>query len=232
MSEAARTRGGGGRERRREPRLSLSLPVRVSGQYPDGVTWEEMTTTSDASAGGASVKLTRTVLRGQAVFLALPLPKRYRTFDLTSPSYRLYAVVTSVKEGGEVGLRFLGRHPPGGYRRNDSGLFLSPPVMAVPAEIERRSGPRKKGVFFFVLKPRDDEGRREEATVADNLGTGGAQLKTTQVFANGEIIDLQEAGGTFKTRASVMNAYVADDGVWRLNVTFLDGPAPGRLLEQ
>lgn len=222
-----------GRERRREPRLSLSLPVRVQGQYPDGQTWEEMTATSDASAGGASVKLSHTVLRGQAIFLALPLPRRYRTFDLTSPTYRLYAVITSVKPGGEVGIRFLGKNPPGGYMRNESGLFLAPPVSAAIADRDRRMTPRRDGVFFFVLKPNDDSGqRREEATVADNLGPGGARMKTTQTFAHGEVIEVWEANGMFRTRASVRNAYVGDDAVWRLNLMFLDGPAPTRLLDQ
>lgn len=229
MSEA--TKSPGRHERRREARLSLSLPVRVSGQYPDGQTWEEMTTTSDASAGGASVKLSRTVLRGQAIYIALPLPKRYRTFDLASPSYRVYAVVCSVKDGGEVGIRFLGKNPPGGYKRNDSGLFLSPPLSAGAAGDDRRATPRKDGVFFLVLKPSDDQ-RHEETTVADNLGVGGARVKTTQTFAHGEVIEVREAGGAFRTRASVRNAYVAEDAVWRLNLMFLDAQAPTHLLDQ
>ncbi len=219
----------GGRERRRQERMSLSLPVRVQGQYPDGVTWEDMTATSDASVGGASVKLSRTVLRGQAVFLSLPLPRRYRAFDLQTPTYRIYAVVCSVKAGGDVGLRFLGKNPPGGYRRNDSGLFLSPPI--TPPTSDRRAAPRREGIFFFVLKPTDGRGAlREETTVADNLGPGGARIKTTQVFANGEIIEVREAGGTFITRASVQNAYVGEDSVWRLNLMFLDAPAPAHLI--
>ena len=232
MNNAANVPGTTRRERRRETRLSLALPVRIQGQYPDGVTWEEMTTTSDASSGGASVKLSRTVLRGQAIYMALPMPKRYRTFDLTSPTYRLYAVVTSVKPGGEVGIRFIGKNAPGGYNRNDSGLFLSPPVSAAPAESDRRTAPRKEGVFFFVLKPSDDQGRREEATVADNLGAGGARVKTTQSFAYGEVIEVSEPGGEFHTRASVRNAYVGEDAIWRLNLMFLDAAAPSRLLDQ
>src|SRR5687767_12473914 len=127
MSDPAKPPAGK-RDRRRQERMSLALPVRVQGQYPDGETWEDMTSTSDASVGGASVKLSRTVLRGQALFLSLPLPKRYRAFDLTAQTYRVYAVVCSVKPGGELGLRFLGKNPPGGYRRNESGLFLSRPV--------------------------------------------------------------------------------------------------------
>jgi hypothetical protein len=188
-----------------------------------------MSTTSDASMGGASIKLARTVLRGQALFLSLPLPKRYRTFDLITPTYRVYAVVCSVKPGGELGLRFLGRNPPGGYRRNDSGLFLSPPVS--PPTSDRRSTPRRDGVFFFVLKPSDDRGpRQEETTVADNLGPGGARMMTTQVFAHGEVLEVREAGGSFATRASVRNAYVGEDSVWRLNLMFLDGDAPARMM--
>jgi len=209
--------------------MTLALPVRVQGQYPDGETWEDMTSTSDASVGGASIKLSRTVLRGQALFLSLPLPKRYRAFDLTSPTYRVYAVVTSVKPGGELGLRFLGKNPPGGYRRNEAGLFLSPPIS--PPTSDRRAAPRREGVFFFVLKPTDERGAlREETTIADNLGPGGARIKTTQLFANGEIIEVREAGGNFVTRASVQNAYIGEDQVWRLNLMFLDAPAPDYLI--
>jgi hypothetical protein len=225
----AKAPAGERHERRRQERMTLTLPVRVQGQYPDGVTWEDMTSTSDASVGGASIKLSRTVLRGQALFLSLPLPKRYRAFDLAAQTYRLYAVVCSVKPGGELGLRFLGKNPPGGYRRNDAGLFLSPPI--TPPTSDRRAAPRREGVFFFVLKPTDARGSvREETTVADNLGPGGARIKTTQVFANGEILEVREAGGTFITRASVQNVYVGDDAVWRLNLMFLDAPAPDHLI--
>jgi hypothetical protein len=228
-SDGAKAARGQDSERRKQERMHLSLPVRVQGQYPDGQTWEDMSTTSDASMGGASIKLARTVLRGQALFLSLPLPKRYRTFDLITPTYRVYAVVCSVKPGGELGLRFLGRNPPGGYRRNDSGLFLSPPVS--PPTSDRRSTPRRDGVFFFVLKPSDDRGpRQEETTVADNLGPGGARMMTTQVFAHGEVLEVREAGGSFATRASVRNAYVGEDSVWRLNLMFLDGDAPARMM--
>ena len=219
------------RDRRRTPRMSLSLPVRVQGQYPDGAVWEEMTSTSDASAGGASVRLHRTVLFGQAVYLSLPLPRRFRSYDLSAPSYRAYAIVCSVKPAREVGLRFLGKDPPGGYTRNEAGLFLTPP--ATPATPDRRAAPRRDGVFFFVLKPRGDRGeRQEEATVADNLGAGGARVLTSQFFAKGEVLEVEEAGGPFHTRATVRNAYVGDDAVWRLNLMFLDAQAPERLLSQ
>ena len=211
--------------------MSLSLPVRIQGQYPDGEPWEEMTTTSNASFGGASVGLRRVVLRGQALHLSLPLPKRFRTHDFSAPHYRVYAVVCSVKANGEVGMRFLGKEPPGGYARNGAGLFLTPPTAAAAAgPSERRAGPRRDGIFFFVLKPITDGGRRDETTVADNIGAGGARVKTTQPFAQGEIVEVEEPGGSFRTRAAVRHAYVGPDAVGRLNLMFLDEQAPDRLL--
>jgi hypothetical protein len=210
--------------------MNLALPIRIQGQYPDGEPWEEMSTTADASLGGASASLGRTVLRGQALHLSLPLPRRFRTHDMSAPSYRVYAVVTSVKPNGQVGLRFLGKDPPGGYARNGAGLFLAPPTAS--AASDRRTAPRREGVFFFVLKPVSDGGRREETTVADNLGAGGARVKTTQPFALGEVVEVAEATGPFRTRAAVRHCYVGEDSVWRLNLMFLDEQAPARLLSQ
>jgi hypothetical protein len=214
---------------RRPPRANIVVPVRVQGQYSHGATWEEMTSTSVVSASGMAISLRRTVLLGQALHLALPLPRRFRTFDVTAPTYRVYSVVASVDATRIVGVRFLGKNPPGGYTRNEAGLFLNPPTPPPPPE--RRSAPRRDGTFFFVLKPRRDRGeRREEATVADNLGPGGARVMTTQFFARGEVLEVEEAGGPFRTRAAVRNAYVGEDALWRLNLMFLDEQAPDRLL--
>jgi hypothetical protein len=209
--------------------MALSLPVRIQGQYPDGEPWEEVTTTSDASFGGASVGLRRVVLRGQALHVSLP--RRFRTHDFGAPTYRVYAVVCSVKANGEVGIRFLAREP-GGYARNEAGLFLTPPTAAASGLSERRAAPRRDGIFFFVLKPSSDGPRREEATVADNIGAGGARVKTTQPFAQGEVLEVFEPGGAFRTRAAVRHAYVGPDAVGRLNLMFLDEEAPDRLLSQ
>jgi hypothetical protein len=216
-------------ERRRQPRSTIALPVRVQGQYPDGAVWEEMTSTAVASGGGVAISLRRAVLLGQALYLALPLPRRFRAFDMTAPTYRVYAVVAWVDAGRTVGLRFLGKNPPAGYTRNEAGLYLNPPT--TPPAPERRTAPRRDGVFFFVLKPRGSRGdRQEEATVADNLGAGGARVITTQFFAKGEVLEVEEAGGPFRTRAAVRNAYLGDDAVWRLNLMFLDAETPARLL--
>jgi len=75
----------------------MRLPVRVQGRDPDGTTWEEMSSCEDASVAGVGLQLTRHVVVGQVLHLALPLPQRFRQYDLTDPSYRVYALVRYVR---------------------------------------------------------------------------------------------------------------------------------------
>jgi hypothetical protein len=200
--------------------MSLRLPVRAQGYDPDGSPWVEMTNSADTSVGGAAVNLQHAVRVGQVVHLQMPLPRRFRSLDLFSPTYRVYAVVQSRQPDGRTGLRFLS---------NDE-----PPRSYVPALVERRRGPRRDGQFLLVVRCIADDGeldsRRGEATVADNLGPGGARLKTSLSLAKGDVVWLAEAGGPFRTRAEVRNVTLGRDGVARLNVRFMDAEAPPRML--
>jgi hypothetical protein len=106
----------GGAERRKQRRVPMRQPVRVQGRDPDGTSWEEISTCEDASAGGVGLRVCRAVLQGQVLHLSLPLPQRFRQFDLTDPSYRVYALVRNARPAPGGGLRvgaiFLGKHPP------------------------------------------------------------------------------------------------------------------------
>jgi hypothetical protein len=117
MSGPAGTSGG--RERRREIRVPLGVAVGVSGYAKDGSTWSEMTRSHDLSVGGTSFQLKQPVSVGEVLHLSMPLPQRFRQFDLTEESYRVYAVVRDAGggggEGSRVGVMFLGKHPPAGY---------------------------------------------------------------------------------------------------------------------
>src|SRR5919197_1116138 len=84
-------RGMAGDERRAHQRMSLRLPVRAQGYDIDGTPWVEMTTSVDASTGGTSLDLRHAVRVGQILHLQMPLPRRFRSFDPYSPSYRVYA---------------------------------------------------------------------------------------------------------------------------------------------
>ena len=200
--------------------MSLRLPVRAQGYDPDGSPWVEMTTSADASVGGAAIDLRHPVRVGQVVQLQMPLPRRFRSFDPSAPAYRVYAVVRSRQPDGRTGLRFLSQEEP----KRAPG----------PARVERRRGERRPGPYLLVLRCIDAEGEldpdRAEATVADNMGGGGACVKTSLSLARGDVVWVAEAGGPFRSRAEVRNVMAGRDGWGRANLMFLDGDAPERVL--
>ncbi|HKC13231.1 MAG TPA: PilZ domain-containing protein [Vicinamibacteria bacterium] len=217
-------------ERRKEARIALHVPVKVQGRGGDGATWEEMTSSEDASMAGISFRLRRAVRIGHALHLALPLPKRLRRYDLTDPSYHVYALVRSVGPGtpSRVGLIFLGKHPPRGETSLPSGLFLMPND---PRPDERRRFPRAESRLGLKLRRTSVPGTLlEEQTYAENLSKWGALVKTSLPVAKGEMVEIEDLKGTFHTRAEIRNVSIGADGQPRLNLLFLDHPTPDGLL--
>ena len=208
-------------DRRQHNRMNLRLPVRAQGYDPDGSPWVEMTTSADASAGGAAVELQHPVRVGQVVQLQMPLPRRFRAFDPFSAAYRVYAVVRSRQPDGRTGFRFLSEEEPS--------------RAATPSLVDRRRGQRREGPFVLVVRCIATDGeldaRRGEATVAENMGPGGACVKTSLSLAKGDVVWVAEAGGPFRTRAEVRHVGLGRDGVPRLSVMFLDAQAPLRILD-
>lgn len=214
--------------------MSLNVPVRVQGYDSDGNAWEEMTQSGDTSLGGASFVLKHHVFPGQAVFLSIPLPKRFRQYDLTEPSYRAYALVRAVnqsKAGARVGVRFLGKQPPRGFEKNPGGRYLLPSDPP-PAPRDRRHYTRLDVFVNLKVRRVDESGRtlQEEQTVTENLSKGGARVMTTLPVSKGEVVAVEAMGATFRTRAEIRNLYIGKDGIPRLNLRFLDGPAPDALI--
>ena len=67
--------------------------------------------------------------------------------------------------------------------------------------------------------------------MAENMGRGGARVFTTiATLAPGDIVELQHVDGPFKSRAEVRGSYVGKDNIRRLNLHFLDSPAPDYLV--
>ncbi|HET8645586.1 MAG TPA: PilZ domain-containing protein, partial [Vicinamibacteria bacterium] len=199
-------------ERRRVSRMKLSMPVRVQGHDSEGVAWEEMASVQDASAAGVALNLRHAITRGQVLMLTLPLPKAFRRYDLTDASYRVFGLVRAVNPAtgtARVGVMFLGRHPPRGYERNHGGLFLLPQD-APPERPERRRGGRLEVFVNLRLRHLQPHGASpsEEQTIAENIGHGGARVLSSLEVAPGDVLEVQEVGGTFRTRAEVRNMYV------------------------
>jgi hypothetical protein len=101
-----------------------------------------------------------------------------------------------------------------------------------PALHDRRASPRVNLFVNFTLQQVDEWGTvlQEELTVADNLSRGGAHVMTSLEFAKNDVIQLEESGGGFATRAEVRGVKRGRDGIIRLHLRFLDGQTPERLL--
>ena len=212
----------------------MRLPVRVQGRDSDGTAWEEMSTCEDASAGGVGLKLNRTVVLGQVLHLSLPLPQRFRQYDLTDPSYRVYTLVRNVLPvpagGHRIGVVFLGKLPPRGAHALPGELFLMP---GDPTPVERRKFERRYARLSLRLEAENAPGgvAVEERTVAEDLSQWGAQVRArTLPVVKGAVLQVEEIEGDFKTRAEVRNISIGQDGQPRLNLLFLDSPAPERML--
>lgn len=224
--------------RRQHERMNLGVPVRVQGHEANGAPWTEMTMTENADFRGAAFGLKHPVTRGHAVLLSLPLPKSFRSYDLTSPSYNVFAIVrntTALPRGVvRVGVMFLGRHPPRGHAQNPGGLYLLPSDLVAGAAAgpaltgsERRSHPRYDlAVQLKLTRPEPVAfGPTSEQTVTRNLGTGGAMVLTSLPVSRGDIVLVEDLQGILRTRAEVRGLFIGKDNVPRLNLRFLDPEA-------
>jgi multidrug efflux pump subunit AcrB len=72
--------------------------------------------------------------------------------------------------------------------------------------------------------------QREESAVTENVGRGGARVLTeASDVAVGQLVQVEEVGGDFSTRARVRNVSVGPEQIPRLGLQFLEEPAPERL---
>ena len=219
-------------DRRTHQRLPLRLPVRVQGRYPDGSLLDELAACEDASGGGVSVYLRHPVRQGQLLHLSLPLPTQFRRYDLTDQSYRVYALVRSVvrsgEEGARVGLLFYGRTPPPGEESLPAGLFLMPGD-------EGSTGLRRAQGVPLVLRLTAEQApgalALEEQAAAECVRAWDARVRISSLPAmKGAIVLVEGVGGSFRTRAEVRHIVIGTDGDPRLDLSFLDAPAPTCLL--
>ena len=219
-------------ERRRQRRLMLKLPARIQARDADGTAWEEMASCEDVSLTGLRLRLRHGVRRGQVLRLSLPLPARFRQYDLNDTSYRVYVLARHVRAlpGGAsaVGTVFLGRHPPRGNEALPSELFL------FPGDEETPRPPVTPGTRFLLrLDAEQAPGgvACEERVEAEQLAQRGAIVKaTTLPVAKGALLSVSEIDGDFVGQAEVRTIAIGADGQPRLHLFFVDGSLPERLV--
>lgn len=158
-------------------RQKAELPVRVRG-HRKRVAWEEATTTLDVSAAGASLLLAHPVEVGDAVHLALPLPPRFRHYDVKAPTYQVHALVRKVGRGNpcRVGVQFLGKDPPADTAK-------------VPAADRRHR--REDADLPVVVRGHDRRGQAwQENTKTENVSAGGVSFLLRSPVREGDAVHL------------------------------------------
>jgi hypothetical protein len=102
-----------------------------------------------------------------------------------------------------------------------------------PVPVERRKFARHVARLSLKLEAENAPGgvAVEEMTVTDDVSLWGAQVRATSLpVVKGAVLQVQEVDGDFRTRAEVRNISIGPDGHPRLNLLFLNSPAPERML--
>src|SRR5947199_7103291 len=115
------TKDGAEKSRRLRERIGLQLPVRVNGRDSVDHEWTEMSRLVDVTPFGARLRLKRPTEVGRLLLLTLAMPRQLRCFDHVEDQYRVWSLVRNLRtlnpqtdKGAvmEIGVAFVGKHPP------------------------------------------------------------------------------------------------------------------------
>ena len=243
----------GGNERRRKERMRLSLPVRVHCREGAGAEWTEQTRLIDLTPFGAGFTLTRPVDTGRLLHLQMPMPRALRCFDHIEDQYRVYALVRRLKLAGEdaagvqlfeLGVAFIGKHPPQSYKENPATRYEINPIRE-GSDLWRTHEQQEGRSFVEVRETRltmpvevivevlDEHGAvvESEQTVTENISRSGAAVFTSLKIDRGRFVRLRSARFTLAVLAVVRGRRKGADNIDRLHMEFIDRQWPLEILE-
>ena len=241
-----------GKSRRVRERLKLELPARVKGREHADYEWTEMTRLLDVTPFGARFTLARSIREGRLLRLTLGMPRQLRCYDYFEPQYDIWGLVRNVRtveeEGApdsrfEVGVAFIGKHPPASYDKNPTSLYeidqtrdkdgmwelreFSEDALKIRQE-DRRKDTRVHMPVEVVVEVLNDKGEvtASEQTVTENISRRGAAVFTTMQVERGGFVRLRSAQFDFAVSAVVRARRAGADGIPRLHLEFIGRPWP------
>ena len=236
-------------QKRIRERLELTLPVRVRCREAAGIEWSEITRLLDVTPFGAGFTLKRPIEKGRLLHMTIPMPRQLRVFDHVEDQYRVWALVRYVKAQAspgnttllfEVGVAFIGKHPPRSYEENPSTRYeIEGPRLGdlnaisewSPTELlseGTRSPTRHNIPVDMLIESFNEKGEVElsENTVAENISERGAAIYTTLSLPVGRIIRLSSEQFKLTVYAAVRGQSMGPTGVARIHVEFIDRQWP------
>jgi hypothetical protein len=227
-------------------RLELKLPVRVICRETPDFEWMELTRLQNVTPFGAGFTLKRPTEKGRILHMTIPKPRQLRVFDHAEDQYRVWALVRYVKTTAspdnktvfDVGVAFIGKHPPRGYeaepwKRYDVATSTHQ-AMATAEEIQpiptsnNRIHTRHNIAVDMELETLNEKGEpgQTETTVTENISRKGATIFTTLQIPIGRFVRLKSASYGLTVHAAVRASSTGADGIGRIHVEFIDKEWP------
>ena len=229
-------------------RLPLTLPVRVRGRDTPASEWTEVTRLTNVTPFGAGFTIKHPTEKGRLLHMTIPMPRQLRVFDHVEDQYRVWALVRYVKAmpttGNEapvfeVGVAFIGKHPPRSYednpaRRYEIGgttaekLSIAEDYVEESASTDKRAFTRHNIPVDMLIETVNDKGEVEQSehTVAENISSWGAAIYTTLDLPIGRFIRLTSDQYHVAVHAAVRGRSIGPAGVPRIHVEFIDREWP------
>ncbi|HKO96922.1 MAG TPA: PilZ domain-containing protein [Pyrinomonadaceae bacterium] len=238
-----------GKFKRVRERLELKLPVRIRCRETTDFEWTEVTRLIDVTPFGAGFTLKRPIEKGRLLHMTIPMPRQLRVFDHVEDQYRVWALVRriiaieSATPGSslfEIGVAFIGKHPPRSYEEDPSRRYESegqprdtfnlvedwvPPEMASE---DKRIHTRHNIPVDMLIEILDDKGAvvGSEQTVTENISSRGAAIYTTLDLPPGRFIRLSSEQFKLTVHAAIRGRSKGATGIEKIHVEFIDREWP------
>ena len=236
------------KERRIRERLGLKLPVRVHCRETSDFEWVEMTRLIDVTPFGAGFALKHPVEKGRLLHITIPMPRQLRVFDHVEDQYRVWALVRyfrPVQVAGdkapsfEVGVAFVGKHPPKSYDENPTKRYeiaasatdtitLEDADQVAGSSADQQEHTRHNISVDMLLETLDEKGEvaLSESTVTETISQKGATLFTSLDIPPGRFVRLTSQQYSLTVFAAVRSASTGADLMRRIDVEFTDREWP------
>ena len=240
-------------EHRQIKRISIALPVRLSGKDADGNGWDEMSRTKDVSGLGIGFTLSKKMTPGQLLRFTLAMPQQMRSFDFMEPQYNVWGIVTSCNSDEEgdsgksflLGARLIGKNAPESYFENPTQIYEiakapdgstfhlvqstgSGEGTSGEREIVQREHSRYQIPVNIIVGVVDSKGEitSSEATVMENVSLGGAAIFSSLNVDVGSTLHVTNDHYNANLTATVKQKRTGEDGIPRLHIEFTNGQFP------
>src|ERR1700682_402066 len=238
-------------ERRLYKSKQWPLPARVRGHERADSAWTEFTHLIDVTPFGARFTIPRLTEVGRLLHLHLMMPRQYRCFDHAEDQYRVWSLVrhtTFLAPAGaegvrlDVGVAFLGKHPPASYATDPMTRYevaasaaegqlwdiREHPHSVAHSTTERRDEARYQIPIEVRLEILDTSGQvtGAENTVTEDIGRSGASVFTTFQVAEGQFVRLTSSQYQTSITAVARASYTKSDSFTRLRLEFASAEGP------